>query len=175
MLKLNVAPLLLCAVLSAATPALAQRKAAPEPSKSVPASLYAGRWYEIARTPNDRQKNCQAPTVDFTNNAGQRAFSLTCRTGSPTGKPTSRGGRIALTDGQRNAKFRASFVGGIVKTDYFILDRAEDSSWALLGTSGGNYVWVLSRTPTLPAAARDAAVARAKALGYTALEFPHHA
>lgn len=167
-------PVLIAATLLAlaASPAIAQRKAAPEPSKPVSAELYAGRWYEIARTPNGRQKNCQAPTVDFTNNAGQRAFSLTCRQGSPAGKASSRGGRIALTDGQRNAKFRASFVGGVIKTDYYILDRAEDSSWALLGTSGGNYVWVLSRTPSLAAAARTAALARAKALGYATLEFP---
>lgn len=163
---------LAAAALLAATPALAQRSSAPEPSKPVPASVYAGRWYEIARTPNPRQRNCQAPTVDFKSEGGQRSFSLTCRQGSPSGKATSQGGRISLTDGQRNAKFRASFAGGIVKTDYFVLDRADDLSWALLGTSGGNYVWVLSRSPTLPAAARDAAIARAKALGYANLEFP---
>jgi apolipoprotein D and lipocalin family protein len=55
------------------------------------------------------------------------------------------------------------------------LDHAADSSWALLGTSGGNYVWVLSRTPTLPPAARAAAIARANALGYRDLEFPTQA
>lgn len=161
------------ALLAAAAPAAAQkRERAPEPSKPVPDALYTGRWYEIARTPNSRQRNCQAPTVDFTNEAGRRAFSLTCRQGSPSGRATSRGGRIELTDGARNAKFRASFVGGLVNTDYFILDRAPDASWALLGTSGGNYVWVLSRTPTLTPAARAAALARAEALGYRGLEFP---
>jgi apolipoprotein D and lipocalin family protein len=170
-----LAALLAAALLLTAAPeALAQRKAAPEPAKAVPESLYAGRWYEIARTPNRRQRNCQAPTIDFRNDAGRRSFALTCRQGSPSGKATSQGGRIELTDGQRNAKFRASFMAGIAKTDYFILDRAADSSWALLGTSGGNYVWILSRTPALPAAAREAAVARAKALGYAQLEFPQH-
>lgn len=166
--------LLLAATLSlfVSAPALAQRKAAPEPSKSVADALYSGRWYEIARTPNGRQRTCQAPTVDFTNEAGRRAFSLTCRQNSPSGRATSRGGRIELTDGERNAKFRASFAGGLVKTDYFILDRAADSSWAIMGTSGGNFAWVLSRTPTLPEAGRAAAVARAGELGYTGLEFP---
>lgn len=170
MLKLNAAPLLVCALL-AATPALAQRKAAPEPAKPVPSSLYAGRWYEIARTPNDRQKNCQAPTVDFSAKSGQNTVGLTCREGSPTGKASTRTGRISFIDGQRNAKFKANFFAGFGAT-YHVLDRADDSSWALLGTSGGNYVWVLSRTPTLPAAARDAAIARAKALGYATLEYP---
>ena len=157
-----------------ATPAFAERKAAPEPSKPVPASLYAGRWYEIARTPNDRQKNCQAPTVDFAAKSGQSTVGLTCREGSPTGKASTRTGRISFIDGQRNAKFKANFFASFGAT-YYVLDRADDSSWALLGTSGGNFVWVLSRTPTLPAAARDAAVARAKQLGYTTLEFPRQA
>ena len=162
------------AVLTAATPAFAQRKTAPEPTKPVSASLYTGRWYEIARTPNDRQKNCQAPTVDFTAKSGQSTVGLTCREGSPNGKASTRTGRINFIDGPRNAKFKANFFAGFGAT-YHVLDRAEDSSWALLGTSGGNFVWVLSRTPTLPVAARDAAVARAKALGYTTLEFPRQA
>jgi apolipoprotein D and lipocalin family protein len=167
-------PLLLAAaLLAAASPALAQKRtSAPEPAKPVPAAVYAGRWYEIARTPNPRQRTCQAPTVEFQNQGGQRSFSLTCRLGSPSGRARTQGGRIALTDGERNAKFRASFAGGIVKTDYFVLDRADDLSWAILGTSGGNYAWVLTRSPTPPAAVRQAAVARAKALGYASLEFP---
>jgi apolipoprotein D and lipocalin family protein len=158
-------------LLAAAPPAVAQRKAAPEPAKPVPAAIYAGRWYEIARTPNERQKTCQAPTVDFTTKGTQRSFSLTCREGSPAGKSSTRTGRMTLIDGARNAKFKANFFAGFGAT-YYVLDRAEDSSWALLGTSGGNFVWVLSRTPTLTPAARAAAVARAGALGYAGLEFP---
>jgi apolipoprotein D and lipocalin family protein len=161
----------LALLLLVATPAAAQKKAAAEPAKPVSAAVYAGRWYEIARTPNDRQKNCQAPTVDFTTQGTQRSFSLTCRVGSPAGKATTRTGKMTLSDGARNAKFKANFFAGFGAT-YHILDRADDSSWALLGTSGGNYVWVLSRTPTLPAPARAAALARAEALGYRGLEFP---
>lgn len=171
MLKLNAAPLLACAFLMGATPALAQRKAAPEPAKPVPASLYTGRWYEIARTPNERQKTCQAPTVDFASKGAQRTVALSCREGSPAGKASTRTGRITFNDGARNAKFKANFFAGFGAT-YYVLDRADDSSWALLGTSGGNYVWVLSRTPTLAPAARSAAIARANALGYRNLEFP---
>jgi apolipoprotein D and lipocalin family protein len=162
------------ALLTAATPALAQRKAAPEPSKPVPAALYTGRWYEIARTPNERQKTCQAPTVEFASKGAQQTVGLTCREGSPTGKVSSRTGKITFIDGARNAKFKANFFAGFGAT-YYVLDRADDSSWALLGTSGGNYVWVLSRTPTLAPAARSAALARANALGYRNLEFPTQA
>jgi apolipoprotein D and lipocalin family protein len=36
-----------------------------------------------------------------------------------------------------------------------------------MGTPGGNYVWLFSRRPALPAASLAAAVARAGALGYS--------
>ena len=168
---MRVALVVVAALLAAAPPAFAQRKAAPEPARPVPESVYSGRWYEIARTPNRRQRTCQAPTVDFANQAGRRSFSLTCRQGSPAGKASTRTGRMTLIDGARNAKFEADFFAGLGAT-YYVLDRADDSRWALLGTSGGNFVWLLSRTPTLPPGVREAAVARARALGYAVLEFP---
>lgn len=160
------------ALLLAASPALAQkRSAAPAPAKAVPEAVYSGRWFEIARTPNGRQKDCQAPTVDFTLVEGRRHFALTCRMGSPSGEAGVRRGRMALVGDAQNAKFKATFVG-FISQEYWILDRAEDSSWALLATPGGNYVWVLSRTAVPSAGTRNAAMARAKALGYANLETP---
>ncbi len=52
------------AALSAAVaaPALA---AAPEPQKPVDPSRYTGRYYEIARFANANQRDCHAPTYDW--------------------------------------------------------------------------------------------------------------
>jgi apolipoprotein D and lipocalin family protein len=45
-----------------------------------------------------------------------------------------------------------------------------------MATPGGNYVWLLSRRPALSEAAREAAIARIRALGYgQKLEFPAQA
>jgi apolipoprotein D and lipocalin family protein len=60
-----------------------------------------------------------------------------------------------------------SFFGGLVHQEYWILDHADDDSWALMGTPGGNYVWLLSRRPAMPPASLAAALARAESLGYT--------
>jgi len=40
------------------------------------------------------------------------------------------------------------------------LDRADDDSWAVMATPGGNYVWLLSRRPSLPPKVEAAALAR---------------
>lgn len=154
-----------------ATPALA---AAPQPSKPVDPARYSGRWYELARLPNANQRDCQAPTYDWGRGSGSDlSITLTCRAGSPTGKASTRRARAAIIPGSQNAKLRVSFLGGVVKVEYRILDHAPDYSWVLMGTDGGNYLWVLSTRPNPPAGVRDAAVARAAALGYPTARFEY--
>ena len=150
--------------LALATPSFA---AAPEPRKPVDPSRLAGRWYEQARLPSAYQKDCYGSTFDWSRNKdGSMDVLLTCRLGSPTGKAKTQRARATILDPKTNAKLRVSFMGGLASAEYRVLDRADDYSWVLLGTSGGKYLWVLSNRPKLPAAAREQAVARAGSLGY---------
>lgn len=160
------------AVALTAAPALALAAAQP-PSKPVPAAFYSGKWYEIARTPNSGQRDCQAPTTEFTAK-GATSFSVrqVCRRGSVDGKAKTFNTTGKIVAGSENAKFSMNFLGGIKKQEYWVLDRADDQSWAIMATPGGNYVWLLSRKPVLEEGARAAALARVKALGYDKLVFP---
>jgi apolipoprotein D and lipocalin family protein len=149
--------------LALALPAFA---AAPEPKKPVDPARFAGRWYEVARLPSPYQKDCWASTFDWSRNKdGTLDVLLTCRQGSAEGKAKTQRAKARVLD-KTNAKMKVSFMGGLASAEYRVLDRAEDYSWILLGTSGGRYLWVLSSRPALPAAARAEAVARAAALGY---------
>lgn len=159
--------------------------AAP-PAKPVSADFYSGRWYEIARTPNAGQRDCQAPTTDFARPPARRdvelvsdtgAFTVvqTCRRGDPSGPPRVVSTKGEIIAGSRNTRFRMSFLGGLRKQEYWVLDAAADHSWAITATPGGNYVWLLSRKPVMSPAARAAALARVRALGYEKLEFPEPA
>lgn len=165
-------PLAVTALGLAAGVALA---AAKPPTKPVPAGFYSGRWYEIARTPNSGQRNCQAPTTDFTAQGTNFKVRQVCHRGSPTGaqKVFRTSGKI-LPGGQNN-RFTMSFLGGLKKQQYWILDSAADDSWGIMATPGGNYVWLLSRTPEMPAATKAVALEKVKALGYQKLEYPEHA
>jgi len=160
-----LAPALVAVLLAAATPAPARE--APQPTKPVGASFFSGRWYEIARTTNKRQGDCEAPTYDFGKPAGgQIGFILTCRRGSPAGKAEAAKVTVKLpTDEVRN-KFRVSIMGGAIGTDYWVLDRADDLSWAIMATPGGNYVWVLSRRPTMDHSLRNQLMNRIRGWGY---------
>jgi apolipoprotein D and lipocalin family protein len=159
-------------LLATQTPVAAWAAAQP-PSKPVAASFYTGKWYEIARTPNSGQRDCQAPTTEFTGK-GSAGFSVhqICRRGSASGAEKVFDTTGQIVSGTQNAKFKMSFLGGLKKQEYWVLDRADDQSWAIMATPGGNFVWLLSRKPVMDPAAKAEALARVKALGYAKLEYP---
>ena len=159
-------------LLATQAPSLALAAAKP-PSKPIAASFYTGKWFEIARTPNSGQSDCQAPTTEFTGK-GDGGFSVRqiCRKGSASGAAKTFNTTGSILAGTQNTKFKMSFLGGLKKQEYWVLDRADDQSWAIMATPGGNYVWLLSREAVMSPAAKAAALERVKALGYAKLEFP---
>ena len=169
---MRVSLILSLAASLAATPVLALAGAQP-PSKPVAAAFYSGKWYEIARTPNSGQRNCEAPTTEFTAKTAETfAVRQVCRRDTATGKTKTFNTSGRIVAGSENAKFSMNFLGGLKKQEYWVLDRAEDESWAIMATPGGNFVWLLARKPAMDEAAKAAALARVKALGYEKLVFP---
>ncbi len=140
--------------------------AAPQPAHPISIGFYSGTWYEIARTPNSTQKDCHAPTSQFTGGGGGRYDMVQiCRKGSPAGAPKVWRARGSIVPESGNAKFRMNFFG-VVSQEYWILDSAADQSWVVMATPGGNYVWLMSRRPVMAPAAKAAALAHINALGY---------
>jgi apolipoprotein D and lipocalin family protein len=146
---------------------------APAPAKPVSSALYSGRWYEIARTPNAMQSNCEGATSDFEGFSGT-SFEVvdTCHAGSPTGPAKVLKAKARMLPGVQNTRFRMGFFGGLIRQEYWILDHADDGSWAIMATPGGNYAWLLARRPVLPPTAMAQAMARVRQLGYARLVFP---
>jgi apolipoprotein D and lipocalin family protein len=137
------------------------------PVRPVSVSLYSGRWYEIARTPNTLQRDCQGATSDFQGfDAGMFTVIDTCHRGTAAGPVKIVRARAKIVPSSDNTRFRVSFLGGLVHQEYWILDHADDNGWAVMATPGGNYVWLLSRRPSLPPSVQAAALARVSALGY---------
>ncbi len=162
----------LLAVLAASALTTGALAAAHPPAKAVSAEFYSGRWYEIARTPNFGQRDCQAPSTDFTAEGASFKVRQVCHRGGAAGpeKVFATTGRII--DGSQNTRFTMSFLGGLRKQEYWVLDCANDRSWAIMATPGGNYVWLIARTPDMPVATKAVALERVKELGYQKLEFP---
>ena len=144
-----------------------------EPAKPVELERYLGRWYEIARYPNRFERGCEAVTADYAKRVdGGISVTNTCRKGSPDGPVDQAVGRAKVVGGD-GAKLKVSFFGPFYG-DYWVLDRADDYSWALVG-GGSDLFWILARRPDPPN--RAELVRRAEALGYDSARFvyPRHA
>jgi apolipoprotein D and lipocalin family protein len=161
--KLTSAGYALVALLCLAGPAVAGN---PQPARPVPVNLYSGRWYEIARTPNRMQADCQASTTDFSGwRAGVFSVVQTCHKGAPSGPKQTMNVEGHVLPASQNAKIQLAVLGGLISREYWILDHADDNGWLIMTTADGRYIWLMSRQPVIPAAVRTAAVGRMQQLG----------
>jgi apolipoprotein D and lipocalin family protein len=137
----------------------------PEPSKNVDLKRYAGEWFELARYDNGFERGCEGVTAEYAvKPTGEVRVINTCREGSATGPIRRIEGSAKVVDGSGNAKLNISFFGPLCVGNYWIIDRASDYSWSIVGEPSGRYLWLLSRTKSKSNLA--AMTRRAKAIGY---------
>lgn len=137
----------------------------PQPAKSVELDRYLGKWYEVARYDMRFQRGCEGVTAEYSKRPdGLIRVLNTCRDGAVDGPVRTAEGKAKVVDTTTNAKLKVSFFGPFFG-DYWIMDRDDDYSWAIVGEGSGRYLWLLSRQPPTDAE-RAALTARAKALGY---------
>jgi len=110
---------------------------------------YTGRWYEIARYPNSFEPGCVGVTADYALREDGRISVLnTCIEGNLDGNVRTIEGVARVVDPSTNAKLAVSFFGPF-EGDYWILELGEDYEYAVVGDPSRNFLWILSREPTL--------------------------
>ena len=71
-----------------------------------------------------------------------------------------------MPDKNEPGKLKVSFFLWFA-SDYFILEMDEDDySWALIGSSSDKYLWILSRTASLPVSTLERILDKAHSRGY---------
>jgi apolipoprotein D and lipocalin family protein len=129
-------------------------------------SRYLGTWYEIANFPQSFQRGCAATTATYTlRTDGEIDVLNRCREGSLEGREKSALGRARVVDSATNAKLEVSFFRPFWG-DYWIIELADDYSYAVIGHPGRDYLWILARRPTMAEATYQGIVARLRANGY---------
>jgi apolipoprotein D and lipocalin family protein len=127
---------------------------------------YTGTWYEIASFPQRFTKGCQATTATYTNtDKGYVIVENRCRRNSLTGKSSSIKGKAFVVPNSGNAKLKVQFFWPM-RGKYWIIDLADDYSYAVVGHPDRKYLWILSRTPTMPDDVYQGILDRVKANGY---------
>lgn len=116
---------------------------------SVDILKYAGKWYEIAAYPQRFQKNCFCTTAEYT--VTEKKYVVVenkCNKGSVTGSISSIKGKAFVVKNSGNAKLNVQFFWPF-KGKYWIIDLADDYSYAVVSHPNKKYLWILSRTATM--------------------------
>lgn len=169
MVKLAAAALAVLALSACATLQTGPvgNRSVPQPTRPVDLQRYLGLWYEIGRYDNGFERGCEGVTAEYRLRAdGEIDVINTCRQGSPDGEARVARGRARVVEDSGNARLKVSFFGPFYLGHYWVLDRAEDYGWAIVGEPSGRYLWLLSRTPEPAPAVRQRILDRAAELGY---------
>ena len=110
---------------------------------------FLGRWFEVASTKPVFQKDCVCVTADYVpRDAKSIGVVNSCRKLSPDGELDVVAGSAKTT--RNPAKLNVSFGGfSLPFSNYWVVDLADDYSYAVISTPFRNPIWVLSRTPEL--------------------------
>lgn len=133
---------------------------------SVDLKKYAGKWYEIASYPQRFQKGCHCTTAEYTwSEKGYVIVENRCNKGGLTGKPSSIKGKAFVEKNSGNAKLKVQFFWPF-KGKYWIIDLADDYSYAVVSHPNKKYLWILSRTPKIQDATYQQILSRLKEKGF---------
>ena len=133
---------------------------------------YMGTWYEIARYPNRFERQCAGfTTATYTAMPdGSVKVENRCRTaedGTDVAEAVAR--QVGPADSPRlKVRFAPALLSFVpaVWADYWVIDIDRNYQLAAVSEPGRDYLWILSRTPTVEKPALDALLARLSGQGF---------
>ena len=124
---------------------------------------YLGEWYEIARFDHSFERGVEQTKANYTQNADGTIKVV--NSGVKDGKPKTAIGKGKTTD--TPGLLRVSFFGPFY-ADYRVMLIDKDYTRALVGSGSADYLWILSRTPSLDGDAKVAILDEIHRRGYDA-------
>ena len=133
---------------------------------SVDVKKYSGKWYEIASYPQRFQKGCHCTTAEYTLSPdGYLIVENRCNKGSVNGKQSYIKGKASVEKNSGNAKLKVQFFWPL-RAKYWIIDLADDYSYAVVSHPNKKYLWILSRTPKMNDVIYQQILSRLKEKGF---------
>lgn len=162
--------------LAAAQPATPVAPAQPPGPLTTIAALdvprYMGTWFEIAKYPNRFQKMCLSDTSAEYKPLPAGTVQVTNRCRKENGAIEDAIGEARQIGPATSPKLEVRFAPAwlsllpFVWGDYWVIDLDADYQLAAVSEPKREYLWVLSRTPTVSAEAYQALLARLQAQGF---------
>lgn len=137
-----------------------------DPVQGFNSERYLGTWYEVARLDHSFERGLSNVSATYTRREDGRITVLNSGYNAKKDKTTSARGKAKFAIDETVGYLKVSFFGPFYG-DYIIFDLDKDN-YTYASVSGGkdNYLWLLSRTPTVPSDVRDRFLEKSRALGY---------
>lgn len=137
--------------------------------KPFDASRYYGTWYEIARMDFRFEKNLEDVTAQYSqkDNGGIRVLNRGKDT--TTGKWKQSIGKARQLRGDGAGRLKVSFFGPFY-SGYNVVALDPEYRYALIAGDNLKYMWILSRTPEIPARIRTDYLRQAQEIGYDTMK-----
>ena len=127
---------------------------------------YLGKWYEIALYPNWFEKGCFRSTAFYEKlENGQIKVTNQCHMNAPDGKLNKATGIASIADTKTNAKLKVQFFWPF-KGDYWIIGLDEDYQYAIVSEPDRQYLWILSRSPSMDTQTLESLKAKIREKGF---------
>lgn len=142
----------------------------PIPSLDVP--RYLGAWYEIAKYPNRFQKQCDGFTTAHYSLERDGGIQVINRCRRADGRFEEAVGSARQVGPADSPRLQVRFAPGwlsflpMVWGDYWVIDLDPDYQLAAVSEPKREYLWILSRTPTVPRQAMAALLDRLERQGF---------
>ncbi|HEY5592789.1 MAG TPA: lipocalin family protein [Paludibacter sp.] len=134
--------------------------------QNVDLNKYAGKWFEIASYPQRFQKGCHCTTAEYTlSKKGYVIVMNRCNRDSINGKQSYIKGKAFVEKNSGNAKLKVQFFWPFTGK-YWIIDLADDYTYAVVSHPNKKYLWILSRTPKMDNAIYQQILSRLREKGF---------
>jgi apolipoprotein D and lipocalin family protein len=140
---------------------------APLPTvQHVELARFMGEWYVIANIPTRIEKGAHNAVESYRlDKDGSIDTTFSFRAGSFDGPAKRYNPRGFVLDRSSNALWGMRFVWPI-KADYRIIYLTDDYQYTVIGRERRDYVWIMARNPTMPAAEYARILVQLSAQGY---------
>jgi apolipoprotein D and lipocalin family protein len=139
-----------------------------QPVENFEAQRYLGRWYEIARLDHSFERDLVNVTAEYSRREDGAVVVRNRGFDSEDGEWDDIEGVARFVEGENLAYLKVSFFGPFYGSYVvFDLDReAEDYGYAFVSGFNRDYLWLLSREPTVPDSVKADFLRQAESLGF---------
>lgn len=136
------------------------------PVKNVDTDKYLGKWYEIARFDHKFERGLSKVTAEYSmmDDGGIKVVNRGYK--AKENEWSEADGKAYLIGDEGEGHLKVSFFGPFYSS-YVVFGLDEkDYQWSYVTGYNKNYLWFLSRTPTVTPEQKERFIQKAKALGY---------